>query len=72
VALTQKLISIRKAFPALRTGSFLTLGTDDTNKIYAFGRMDQNNRIAVVPNDDSVATPTQSRRTSSPSSTGAP
>jgi alpha-glucosidase len=34
----------------LRTGSFMTLLTDDTNDIYAFGRLDQNNRIAVVLN----------------------
>jgi len=27
--------------------------TDDANKIYAFGRMDQKNRIAVVLNQDS-------------------
>lgn len=55
VALTQKLISIRNSYPALRTGSFITLGTDDTNKMYAFGRMDASNRIAVVLNNDSVS-----------------
>jgi alpha-glucosidase len=26
--------------------------TDDANKIYSFGRMDQNNRLAVILNDD--------------------
>lgn len=52
VALFQKLIAIRKNYSALRTGSFITLLTDDTNKIYAFGRMDFNNRIAVILNDD--------------------
>ncbi len=50
VALTQKLIAIRQQYAALRTGSFMTLITDDTNRIYAFGRFDANNRIAVVLN----------------------
>ena len=54
VALFQKLISIRNSYPALRTGSFITLLTDNTNNIYAYGRMDQNNRIAVVLNNDST------------------
>ncbi len=54
VNLYQKLISIRNSYSALRTGSFMTLSTDDTNKVYAFGRMDQNNSIAVVLNNDSV------------------
>jgi alpha-glucosidase len=27
--------------------------TDDANKIYSFGRMDQNNHIAVILNQDS-------------------
>jgi alpha-glucosidase len=55
VALEAKLIGIRKSYPALRTGSFITLGYDDTTKMYAFGRMDANNRIAVVLNNDSVS-----------------
>ncbi|WP_329741990.1 glycoside hydrolase family 13 protein [Dyella sp. A6] len=55
VALTQKLIAIRKAYPALRTGSFMTLLTDDTNHLYAFGRFDATNRIAVALNNDSVS-----------------
>ncbi len=54
VALTKKLISIRKTYPALRTGSFMSLGTNDTTKMYAYGRMDASNRIAVVLNNDSV------------------
>ncbi len=53
IALFHKLIAIREAYPALRTGSFMTLLTDDANKIYSFGRMDQKNRIAVVLNQDS-------------------
>ncbi len=52
VALFQKLIAIRKTYSALRSGSFITLLTDDANKIYSFGRMDQNNRLAVILNDD--------------------
>lgn len=54
VALFQKLISIRNSYPALRTGSFITLSTDDTNNIYSYGRMDQNNRIAVVLNNSTT------------------
>ena len=52
VALFQKLIAIRKTYSALRTGSYITLLTDDANKIYSFGRIDQNNRLAVILNDD--------------------
>ncbi|MGB3462314.1 MAG: glycoside hydrolase family 13 protein [Rhodanobacter lindaniclasticus] len=55
VALTQKLVAIRKAYAALRTGSFMTLLTDNTNKIYAYGRFDASNRIAVALNNDTVA-----------------
>lgn len=54
VALTQKLIGIRNAYPALRTGSFMTLLTDDTRDVYAFGRFDQANRLAVVMNATSA------------------
>ena len=52
VALFQKLIAIRKTYSALRTGSYITLLTDDAKKIYSFGRLDQNNRLAVILNDD--------------------
>jgi alpha-glucosidase len=31
----------------------MTLLTDDTNKIYSFGRMDQRNRITIILNQDS-------------------
>jgi alpha-glucosidase len=54
VTLFQKLIAIRNTYSALRTGSFMTLLTDDTNHMYSFGRMDQNNRITVLLNNDSV------------------
>jgi hypothetical protein len=37
----------------LRTGSFIALLTDDANKIYSFGRMDQKSRFAVIFNQDS-------------------
>jgi alpha-glucosidase len=48
VALTHKLIWIRNRYPALRTGSYMTLVTDDAHRIYAFGRFDASHRIAVV------------------------
>ena len=54
VALTRKLISIRNQYTALRTGSFMTLVTDDTADIYAFGRVDARHRIAVALNADSA------------------
>jgi alpha-glucosidase len=52
VALYRKLITLHNTYAALRTGSFISLLTDDSNNVYAFGRMDQNNRIAVVLNND--------------------
>ena len=55
VALTKQLIGIRKKYSALRTGSFMTLLTDDANAIYAYARCDKANRIAVVLNNDSAA-----------------
>ena len=50
VALAHKLIVIRQTYPALRTGSFMTLITDDADDVYAYGRFDASNRIAVVLN----------------------
>ena len=50
VALAHKLVTIRNAYPALRTGSFMTLLTDDADDVYAYGRFDASNRIAVVLN----------------------
>ena len=52
VALTHQLTAIRRQYPALRTGSFLTLLTDDAAKIYAYARFDRANRLAVVLNND--------------------
>ncbi len=51
VALTHKLVSIRNRYAALRTGSYLTLLTDDAHHIYAFGRLDATHRLAVVLNN---------------------
>jgi alpha-glucosidase len=53
IALFHKLIAISTAYPAVRTGSCMTLLTDNANNIYSFGRMDQKNRIAVIHNQDS-------------------
>ena len=55
VALTRKLIAIRKQYAALRTGSFLSLLADDSHHIFAFGRFDASHRIAVVLNNDSTS-----------------
>ncbi len=55
VALTHRLISIRKRYAALRTGSYLTLLADDARHLYAFGRFDARHRIAVVLNDSARA-----------------
>lgn len=56
VALTHRLSSIRSRYPELRTGSYMTLLTDDARHVYAFGRFDASHRIVVVLNDDSVDT----------------
>jgi alpha-glucosidase len=53
VALTHELITIRNRYAALRTGSYITLTADDASHVYAFGRFDAANRIAVVLNDTS-------------------
>ncbi len=39
----------------LRTGSFMTLITDDADDVHAYGRVDADNRIAVVLNADTKA-----------------
>src|SRR5579885_188230 len=46
VALTHRLVAIRNRYPALRTGSYMTLLADDAHRIYAFGRFDADHRIA--------------------------
>lgn len=53
--LYKKLISIRKQYGALQSGSFKTLLVNDTTKGYAFGRWDAKNRILVILNNDSVS-----------------
>lgn len=55
VALVKRLIEIRKRYPALRTGSFLTLGANNQTNVYAFGRMDTDSRIAVVLNNSATS-----------------
>jgi alpha-glucosidase len=55
VALYQQLISIRKTYSSLTDGSFITMLTDNTNNVYAYGRMDQNNTLAVVLNNSSTS-----------------
>lgn len=61
IGLTHRLISIRNRYSALRTGSLMTLCVDDKNSVFVFGRIDKNNRIAVVLNnsngDQSVDVP---------------
>ena len=51
IALTHELSVIRSRYPALRTGSYMTLLADDRRHIYTFGRFDANHRIAVVLNN---------------------
>ena len=53
VELTHRLVSIRNRYAALRTGSYITLVTDDAHGVYVFGRFDANHRIAVVLNNAS-------------------
>ena len=47
----KNLISIRNNNPALRTGDFQTLLTDDINKIYSFERNLGNEKVVVVLNN---------------------
>lgn len=54
IALCRKLSEIRNKYSALRTGSFITLNTDDINNTYCYGRMDKEGKIAVLLNNDAV------------------
>lgn len=45
-----KLIQLRSNYSALRSGSFITLLTDDTKNIYSYGRSNDSAKIAVVLN----------------------
>ncbi|HEY9731311.1 MAG TPA: alpha amylase N-terminal ig-like domain-containing protein [Drouetiella sp.] len=51
IALTHQLISIRAKYPSLRTGSVVPLLKNDTDSVFAFGRIDKQNQIAVVLNN---------------------
>jgi alpha-glucosidase len=54
IARAHQLIQLRNKYSALRTGSFITLDVNDKDNTYAYGRMDKQNRIAVVLNGDSA------------------
>jgi alpha-glucosidase len=51
--LYSKLGELRKNNSALRTGTFETLLSDDQNEIFAYGRMDKKNKVAVILNNTS-------------------
>lgn len=53
IALAHQLILIRAKYPALRTGSFITLQKNDQENVFTFGRVDKKNQIAVVLNNSS-------------------
>lgn len=53
--MTEKLVALRKATPALVQGSFLGLLTDDVHNGYVFGRWLQGQRAVVALNDDAKA-----------------
>ena len=59
MALTRKLIRIRRHYAALRTGSFIPLIPDmtgdlyGTNEIFAFARVSRHHRLVVVLNNTS-------------------
>lgn len=53
ISMCRKLIAIRKKFPALRTGSFTTIKTDDTSNIYCYARSNNTEKVLVVLNNDS-------------------
>lgn len=55
LAMTRRLIALRRAMPVLRTGSFAGLLTDDEHNGYAFGRWQSGQRAVVVLNDDGKA-----------------
>ena len=48
--LVHKLTFLRNTHAALRTGSFMTLLTDDTSDVYAYARFDARSSIAVALN----------------------
>ena len=46
----RQIIALRNAHPALRTGTFRTLLTDDENDVWAFLRQDDNEQLVTVVN----------------------
>jgi len=50
IAYTHKLIEVRRKNSALRGGSFVSLNLNDKANVYAFGRIDKSQRVAVVLN----------------------
>lgn len=50
----RSLMCVRKSYPALSTGSFITLWTNNAEKTYGFGRWDGNDQVAVAINTDGV------------------
>ena len=50
----KKLIALRNALPALRTGSFATLLTDDERQLYGFRRQLGNEEVLVVLNNSNA------------------
>lgn len=51
----KKLIAIRNAHPALQTGSYRTLIANDANGVFAFERVEGDERIVVVLNNASTS-----------------
>jgi glycosidase len=47
----RRVIAIRNTYPALRTGDFETLLTDDKNDLYGFTRTDHGSVVAVIVNN---------------------
>ncbi len=48
----RRVIAIRNTYPALRTGDFQTLLTDDKNDLYGFTRSDKGSVVAVIVNNN--------------------
>lgn len=51
----QKLIGIRNAYPALRTGSYQTILLDDTRKLFGYKRGEGEGAVIVLLNNDERA-----------------
>jgi len=55
----KKIISIRNNNPALQTGDYKTLITDDKNSVYSFSRNIENQEIIIVLNNSSKSVETE-------------